>query len=161
MDPYLEHPDLWEDFHSDLASEIRARLVPLLRPRYFAALAPRVTYDEVTIEQTRVANPDVSVTKVSDEPVAAKSTLLAPAPLTGLVALEVPVKEQRIEIRESESRVLVTAIEILSPVNKRTGHEAFQTYRRKKRDLLRTTVHVLEIDLLRGGNRSPLATPLH
>jgi hypothetical protein len=51
-------------------------------------------------------------------------------------------------------------IEILSLVNKRPGHEAFDAYRKKRRDLFRTDVHLMEIDLLRSGQRPPLATPL-
>jgi hypothetical protein len=74
--------------------------------------------------------------------------------------LELPVKEQSIEIREAGAGTLVTVIEILSPVNKRPGHEAFEAYRRKRRDFLRTEVHLMEIDLLRSGQRPPLATPL-
>jgi hypothetical protein len=31
MDPFLEDPLIWEDFHADLASEIRAQLTPRLR----------------------------------------------------------------------------------------------------------------------------------
>jgi hypothetical protein len=67
---------------------------------------------------------------------------------------------QSVEIRETDTGLLVTAIEILSPVNKRPGHEAFDTYQRKRRDLLRTDVNLMEIDLLRGGRRPPLITPL-
>ena len=26
MDPYIEHPDVWSDFHGGLADEIRAEL---------------------------------------------------------------------------------------------------------------------------------------
>ena len=37
MDPYREG-HLWPDVHSALASEIRRRLVPVLRPRYVARL---------------------------------------------------------------------------------------------------------------------------
>src|SRR5439155_10971133 len=55
---------------------------------------------------------------------------------------------------------LVTVIEILSPTNKRPGQEAREEYLRKRRDLLRSYVHFLEIDLLRGGERPPLARPV-
>ncbi len=129
MDPYLEDPEIWEDFHADLAIEIRAQLTPQLLPRYYAALMPHVTYDEIVVEEA-------------------------------LVAMELPVKEQAIEIHETGTRKLVTAIEILSPVNKRQGSEAFETYRHKRRDLMRSDVHLMEIDLLRSGVRPPLATPL-
>jgi hypothetical protein len=54
----------------------------------------------------------------------------------------------------------VTAIEILSPVNKRPSHKTFEAYRRKRRDLIRAGVHLLELDLLRGGERIPLVTKL-
>ncbi len=160
MDPYLEAPHIWEDFHMNLAGGIQAELIPLIRPRYFAALVPRVTYDEVILEEHHVAKPDVSILKVSDRPATGGAVAILPAPVTGLVALEVPVKEQSIEIHETETGKLVTAIEILSPVNKRRGHEAYETYRRKRRDLLRTDVHLMEIDLLRKGVRPPLVTPI-
>lgn len=84
-----------------------------------------------------------------------KKTLKKPG-----VVLEDPVKEWRIEIKEVATGDLVTAIEILSPVNKRPGREAHQEYLDKRRDLLRTSVHLMEIDLLRSGRRPPLETPL-
>src|SRR5437870_13636944 len=55
---------------------------------------------------------------------------------------------------------LVTVIEVLSPVNKRPSHEAYLAYQRKRRDILRSEVHLLEIDLLRGGERPPLERPV-
>lgn len=160
MDPYLEHSNIWEDFHTSLATEIRDQLTPQLRPRYIAALMPRVTYEEVTIEKPRSVKPDVSVYQVTEQPMARKGVAIAPAPLIEEIPLEVPVKLYTVEIREVETGLLVTAIEILSPVNKRPGHEAHQAYQRKRRDLLRTEVHLLEIDLLRGGQRLSRVEPL-
>src|SRR3954452_23422590 len=52
-----------------------------------------------------------------------------------------------VEIRTAGSRELVTAIEILSPVNKRPGHDAHRDYHRKRRALLRSEANLLEIDL--------------
>lgn len=52
------------------------------------------------------------------------------------------------------SRTLVTVIEILSPVNKR-GHGA-RDYNERRMELLKTRTHLLEIDLLRGGERIEL-----
>lgn len=54
---------------------------------------------------------------------------------------------------------LVTAIEILLPVNKQSSHEAYLDYLRKRRELLRSAAHLVEIDLLRGGERPPLDEP--
>jgi hypothetical protein len=53
-----------------------------------------------------------------------------------------------------------TAIEVLSPVNKRSSHEAYHDYLRKRRQLLHSEAHVIEINLLRGGERPPLAGPV-
>jgi hypothetical protein len=160
MDPYLEAPDIWEDFHANLATEIRAQLTPHLRPRYIAVLTPNISYDVLAIQATHLIKPDVAILREGQQPWAAQAVAIAPAPLVGRVALETPVKSQAIEIRETKSGRLVTAIEILSPVNKRPGHDAFESYQRKRRDLLRTDVHLLELDLLRAGRRPPFETPL-
>jgi hypothetical protein len=63
-----------------------------------------------------------------------------------------------IEIRDVAERRLVTFIEILSPANK-VGEGAFE-YHQRRLDLLRTYVHLLEIDLLHGGTRITLDGPL-
>jgi hypothetical protein len=61
------------------------------------------------------------------------------------------VREPFIEILavNTPGRV-VTTIEILSPANKRPG-AGREEYLRKQRDLIPSDVHLLEIDLLRGG----------
>jgi hypothetical protein len=56
-----------------------------------------------------------------------------------------------VHIYETETRKLVTTIEILSPVNKRG--QGLEKYRQKRRHILLSDVHLLEIDLLRGGQR--------
>ena len=61
MDPYIEHPQVWSDFHSHLATEIQAQLNPVIQPRYVARLVPLVTYDLVEVAQTRGIRPDVAV----------------------------------------------------------------------------------------------------
>lgn len=72
------------------------------------------------------------------------------------VDLEIPFRLSCVEVREVNTMQLVTAIEILSPVNKRPGHDAYEGYQRKRRELLRSQAHLLEIDLLRSGTRPPL-----
>ncbi|MEW6747579.1 MAG: DUF4058 family protein [Planctomycetota bacterium] len=163
MDPYLEGPLLWEDFHHELASVVRRQLTPLLRPRYVAALEPRVVYDELVIERAKWVKPDVGVydtgqTRPGGD---AAGPAVMTQPVVATAVVEDAVHEQRVAIQEVTTGDLVTAIEILSPVNKRPGHEAHDDYHRKRRALLRTNVHLMEIDLLRAGQRAPrLVTPL-
>src|SRR4029453_5934831 len=59
---------------------------------------------------------------------------------------------------ETGNRQLVTAIEILSPTNKRA--EGRMEYLVKRRRILLSTAHLLEIDLLRQGQRLPMHDPL-
>jgi hypothetical protein len=55
---------------------------------------------------------------------------------------------------------VITVIEILSPKNKRPG-EGRQAYERKRNQVLASLTHLVEIDLLRGGQLLPIlnATP--
>jgi hypothetical protein len=69
-----------------------------------------------------------------------------------------PIPHVTIEIRDTANRQLVTAIEVLSPTNKRG--DGRQEYLAKRRRILLSTAHLLEIDLLRQGQRVPMQKPL-
>ena len=59
-----------------------------------------------------------------------------------------------LEVRDRQGRELVTVIELLSPSNKRAGDDREQ-YLAKRRELLRSPAHLVEIDLLRGWTPMP------
>jgi hypothetical protein len=59
-----------------------------------------------------------------------------------------------LEIRDRDSHELITVVGLLSPSNKYTGPDREQ-YLAKARQLQRSWVHFVEIDLLRGGPRMP------
>jgi hypothetical protein len=63
-------------------------------------------------------------------------------------------------VRATGAGQLVALIEILSPANKRPSHDAYTEYLRKRKEILRSQVHLLEIDLLRAGSRPPLEEPV-
>ncbi|MEO1590921.1 MAG: DUF4058 family protein [Cyanobacteria bacterium J06632_22] len=42
MDPYVEHPSLWQEFHSRLIVAIADDLGPQRRPKYRVAIEKRV-----------------------------------------------------------------------------------------------------------------------
>lgn len=162
MDPYIETPELWPDFQINLAAEIRAALNGSVQPRYFARLTASDTYEIIEVAQPRGVRPDVGVWQPQPprREALGGAAVITPAPAESRIPLEIPLRLTNVEIRETETQLLVTAIEILSPVNKRRGHEARAEYLRKRRDLLRTSVHLMEIDLLRGGERSPPEIPV-
>jgi hypothetical protein len=63
-------------------------------------------------------------------------------------------RESFLGIRDRLSRELVTVVELLSPANKHSG-ENREKYLAKRSSLLRSPVHLVEIDLLRGGPPVP------
>lgn len=166
MDPYLEG-EMWQEFHETLASAIRAQLMPRLAPKYVALLAKRYVLDRPTLSvvgvpSERIIYPDVHV-------VAPPGTVAAPAPSGAGVAVAEPAVELlspmteevpllSIEIRDVVGRRLVTLIELLSPANKHG--EGARDYDLRRVDLLRTQTHVLELDLLRQGQRIQLVGEL-
>jgi hypothetical protein len=167
MDPYLETSDRWRNVHNNLATEIQGQLAPLLRPRYYADQEPRFVYDTgLDIVTRHQALPDVSILEspksLATPPPSHLSggVVIAPAPLELLITTDLPEKTNTVVIRTVEGDELVTSIEILSLVNKRPGHAAYLNYHRKRHAILESTVHLLEIDLLRAGERLHLAEPL-
>ncbi len=163
MDPYLES-DMWQEFHGTLANAIRQQLLTVLPPKYVALLSKRYALYSPSVSlldlpnETRAIYPDVHVaesqSRVAEVAVAYDTRTNTPpsAQLPSFMAEEVPLLS--IEVQDVASRRLVTAIEILSPVNK-VGL-GWAEYEAKRRDLLMRPVHLLEIDLLRRGRRITL-----
>jgi hypothetical protein len=161
MDPHLQSPELWRGFHTALAAEIQGRLNEVIVPRYFAALEAYVTYETIEVASTSRAIPAVSVwLRTGTNLESPRGTALIQAPVENEVPLDEAIQIFAVEIPRSDDRVLVTSIELLSLVNKTPGHDAFLAYRRKRRAILASAVHLVEIDLLRWGERPPLAQPL-
>jgi hypothetical protein len=82
-------------------------------------------------------------------------TAIAPTasdPPVVVTLLSDPVRESFIEIRTADpASELVAVVEVLSPTNKAPGMEGAEEYRDKQRQVIASPAHLLEIDLLRGG----------
>lgn len=160
MDPYLEGY-LWPDVHAALAGKIRQQLTPKLRPRYTARLEIYLVEDTTPEAEVGILYPDVEVLQVSQASVVPSGVMgleidqgaiaTTPAPLTLPVLQPVAVRVPTIEIRDTAKNLLVTCIEILSPVNKR--EPGLTSYRHKRQRLHQAGVHLIELDLLRRGTR--------
>jgi hypothetical protein len=160
MDPYLEQPSLWPDVHSGLIAAIRDQLQTQLVPRYIAQITPYVALEQLEIAASRRALvPDVGVYERDEPGAPAVAVAIDAPPLLGTAVMEVPTRYARIEIRAANKEALVTAIELLSPVNKRPGPDGADAYEKKRQELFMSGVHLLEIDLLRAGRRPHLARP--
>jgi hypothetical protein len=162
MDPYLESLLHWRDVHHTLAAQIRRQLVPCLSSRYVARLETRLVAFSPDEEEIRILYPDIEVTQkrlrelaiATYEVASDVADAVPPPPLVLRAITPEQVELITVEIRDAAQGRLVTAIEILSPVNKCPG-KGLEEYRAKRETVLSANAHLLEIDLLRQGTRAP------
>ena len=148
MDPYIEDRGLWPDFHDDLIAEIKRALAARLPERYFAQMGER-SYIVLAGTDGMEGGGEVVVAEPA-----------ANATITMRAFIDEHFRENFIEIYESDPDLrLVTCIEVLSPANKRRGSEGWEQYLRKRNALLLGQASLVEIDLLRGGQRMPMIEP--
>lgn len=162
MDPYLEAPDIWPDFHDRLATQISAILNADLPGSYYARLQKRPELGVILEAGTpRRIIPDVTVLRRPGEeteaPAAPAVTLERPrTEATAGVEVRVhtdPFQHRFVEIRDAaRGHKLVTLIEIVSPSNKQPGPDR-RAYETKQMEVLSSDAHLIELDLLRGGRR--------
>jgi len=159
MDPYLEAPSGWQEFHHLFVAGIQEALVPKVRPRYAVHIERYVYVVDVMGEESRL-RPDVTVAETGREGIIAEpqTAATATAVLVPLPELE-EVRHYFLEIRELETQKVVTVIEMLSPFNKRTG-KGRDEYLARRAEILLSDVHLVELDLLREGERLPMGKPL-
>lgn len=154
MNPYLETPALWSEFHSRMIVAITDALDDLLSRQYRVAVEKRV-YLSQEDEQLLIGIPDVAITGVQSKTTTLmQSTTAVVEPLTVELPTLAEVQERYLEIREGTTGTVITVLELLSPKNKRTG-EGRNAYLQKRQQVLSSATHLIEIDLLRAGEPMP------
>jgi hypothetical protein len=157
MDPYLEDNEIWPGFHQFLATQIASTLNRQIGPNYYADLEVRTVLPDVNIANRSSVRPDTGVFEVPHElQTTAIRTMTAvaipEAPIHRAVPFPDPTRLRTVKVFRTGSGELVTAIEILSPYNKRRN-EGLEEYRQKRNRLLSSSVHFIEVDFLRAGQR--------
>lgn len=161
MDPFLEWQE-WEDFHTRFNTVIGEWLAPSLDPRYVVRVERRI-YVEHLADERVPRRADVAVLwtggpEKSQGPSAGGARSLAP------VECLLPMPEERREVflvvRDRETMEVVAVLETLSPANKRPGSDGRREYLGKRESVLQSQVHLVELDLLRGGRPLPMVDPL-
>lgn len=154
MNPFLEDADIWPDFHGSFLLELRSRLNQIL-PKGYVARWDRYVWVDEGQEERLLGRPDVFVSEpsVPAPPNGGTATLTAPLTVT-LPMLEAKGKPF-VKIVDARGKRVVTVIEMLSPANKSTGvdHDA---YLAKRQEYIHAGANLVEIDLLRGGQRAPV-----
>ncbi len=155
MNPYLEQADVWNDFHQGLIVQIQYALRRQLDPHYIVKIEEHLYIHEPPAEGRRLlGHADVALTPPHPTGKAPGVAVLGAPAKVELEAFQVE-RLSRVEVRDRTGRQLITAIELLSPTNKYAGADRDQ-YLTKRRQLLASPAHFVEIDLLRGGPRMPM-----
>lgn len=157
MDPYLERRGLWEEVHTSLIVAIQHFLTPLLRPRYRVAVEQRTFLSLLTYDEQRSGKPDVMITSrtavMRQQPtvlIALADPIEVDPPLVGELPMPEEIVERYLEIRDTQTQEVITAIEILSPTNKESK-DGRRQYEQKRMKVLASATSLVEIDLLRAG----------
>lgn len=168
-DPYLQKR--WESCHGDMIIAIR----DLMRGRLPSGLRPRIE-SRVFLEETD-ADGKVQRSNVKPDAFVIEYPTSYPKPSVGSVStwkdsamdddgstlvaepfeftsIPTEIKERYIDIVDvNDGERIITSIELLSPANKQPG-QSFERFR-EKQDMMRAGgVSLVEIDLIRGGNRA-------
>jgi hypothetical protein len=151
MDPYLESVEYWSSFHHHLAEELMTMLNASLGPAYFADVEVRASLDDLGVLTSIDIYPDVAVLGDDTAHAATAAVPLATAPIQRLALPAERARSRTVQVRRSGTKALVTAIELLSPANKQG--RGLEQYRQKRERVLLSDCHLLELDLLRRGQR--------
>jgi hypothetical protein len=151
MDPYLEHPRSWPNFHHRLITAIAIHLGPQLRPKY-RVVVEEAMYQTATPDSILVGIPDVAVQKAvrarQGDEIAAAGRVAIAQPVEVELPMPTVIRQGYLEIRDVATSEVVTVLEVLSPTNKRPG-EGRLTYIAKRQTILASATNFVEIDLLR------------
>jgi hypothetical protein len=174
MDPYIESSGLWRNFHANLMINIQDALADRVPKRYLVRAEER-SYLLLAVEngkEVREVYPDVRVIEPKPGPkrrgkrrpgvagVAQATVSTEQRPMQMTAFIEHEIREMFIDIFAAEpDQRLVTTIEVLSPTNKERGGHGWHLYLRKRQATLVGGVHLVEIDLWRGGTRLPMRDP--
>ena len=162
MDPFFEG-QLWRDFHDSFVPSLRQGLMKVLPRGYSAVIERRVTLFSEGGGRLAVFDDAVLLSGgPRGGPAGDGVTAVAEAPRTGTSFSALTPFDQDeeiyVEILEGDRRRTVTALEVLSPSNKHGDGRG--EYLQKRDATVRSSVHLVEIDLLRGDRPLPTARPL-
>jgi len=156
METYLESPPFWSDFHARFINYWCEAIADRLGDQYEARIEERVNLVEVDPRKVRRFQPDVAVTRAPggfhNPPRSAGMATLEPVVLPLLIEEE--TRETYIQILHRGDRSLVAVLELLSPSNKEEPDRS--TYLARRNACLHHEVHLVELDLLRKGERIPM-----
>jgi hypothetical protein len=151
VDPYLESQHYWPDFHARFMNYWCEALADKLPENYEARMDERVNL----VGPPAVTNGDAEPDLVIPAAPRSQSATASPLPVTLPLLIADETREPYIQILHRPERKLVGVLELLSPACKAEPWNG--GYRQQRWTWLRQDLHLIELDLLLGGRRMPLA----
>src|SRR5205809_4726701 len=133
FDPYLEDPAIWLDFRSSFITECAEMLLERLPPDYDARMAEHRWTVEETIDDGHL---------IRGRQIARCTT---------------EMRDLWINVLHGPDRSLVAVVELLCPSHK--SRAGCREYLAKRHGVLEQQVNLVEIDLLKAGDRVPILPP--
>ena len=152
MNPYLESPDFLPEVHNRLIVAIADLLTSQLLPKYLVDIEQRI-YQISGEDALLIGIPDVTIQRSPTTRIETTSNVAVAAPTAQSLKVKIPfpveVKESYLQVIATETKKVVTVIEVLSPTNKRPG-KGREMYEEKREKVFGSRTHLVEIDLLRS-----------
>ncbi|MEL7159855.1 MAG: DUF4058 family protein, partial [Bacteroidota bacterium] len=132
-------------------AEIKRQLAPQLPANYRMSAELYVESRDYALVDKKTYRPDLGIVE-SDYPKGeadrvSYNTLTPPT----LTTTKSDLKQRFLTIQDASSNSIVTVIEVLSPTNKETT--GLVNYQRKRNAYINAVINLIEIDLLRGGEK--------
>jgi hypothetical protein len=160
MDPYLEEPAFWGGLHSRLIASLDGALNRLLPDGYYADVDEHVWLQAEEPEERRlVGRPDNFVTHrngTESHRVQSGGVAVAEPTTEAMFPIQKRETQKYVKVVGPDRSTVVSVIEILSPSNKSSDRSR---YLAKREEYLAARTNLVEIDLLRDGQRMPMGRP--
>jgi hypothetical protein len=156
MNPYLEQPEFWSDFHNHLVIALAKALIPKLLPKY-RVVTDKWIYKVAGSTAMAIGRPDLAMQQAKRQSaLPTKTALLNVQPIPVTLPMPQEIQQSYLEVKDVATQEVISTLEILSPANKRG--EGQKKYEAKRQLVLDSLTHLVEIDLLRDGSPLPFET---
>jgi hypothetical protein len=153
MNPYIERPDVWNDFHDSFIPALREVLTAQVQPRYYVCIEENLYIHEPPAkERFALGRPDLSIHPGAPTGGTVGSVAIAAPVYVGMPVIEEEERLPYLEIRDRAKHEVVTIVELLCPANKAHGRDQ---YLAKVQHILASKTNLVEIDLLRAHPKMP------
>ena len=114
MNPYLEQPDFWSDFHNQLVAALARALVPRLLPKY-RVVTDKWVYTVTDTMTLALGRPDVSIQQRKLDESSVATVVQRPVqPVPVRVPMPLEIQQAYLEVKDATTQEVVTVVEVVA-----------------------------------------------